>query len=383
MPGKLNLASIHKPDRIRAIDWLRGLSVIFMIECHAMIFLAPANLNAPVYFWLQNINGLVSTAFLFAAGFAGGLVGSRDAGDASARRRRARRTLLRLGQVLVVSLYFHYVCAPIFTQPATLLQVDILLCIAIGVAIVWGIVALGQGRRTLTAIALLTLAGGVMVMTPWAWRFRGSLIATELLNGSTGSMFPLFPWLVYPLMGAAMGVIAAQPTVGRRRLIGSLVILLLISGALCLPAMEPWLWNRLPNEIGVFWLRNAQERIWKLCLLLLILLAMDGFGQSTRFEWTRWLTPLTASAEFFSRHALMAYLVHLSLLFGFLNMQFTRQWHYQSNWPQYTWRVLTVILGTAVVCQLIQFTQMGLKRMIHALKPKPAKENLPAGGISE
>ena len=146
MPRELQGAA-STSHRIKAIDWLRGLSVVFMIECHSLYFLLPSLEKTADWYRLQAINGLVSVAFLFAAGFSSGLVVSRAAGDAVTRRRRSKRTLLRIVEVLALSFYMHLVWYPGITQPWTLLRVEILMCICIGLLMVWGIVTLCRGRH--------------------------------------------------------------------------------------------------------------------------------------------------------------------------------------------------------------------------------------------
>lgn len=374
MPSALKEPSLPS-GRIRAIDWLRGLSVVFMIECHSLIFLAPRFEFTPLWYWIQNINGLVSSAFLFTAGFAGGLVGSRAAKDSAARRRRTKRTFLRLAQVLGMSVYFHFACNPIFAQPTTLLRVDILLCIAMGVLAVWGAVTLCRGNNSVAIALLLSAALVVIVMTPWAWRYRGGVVATELLNGTTGSMFPICPWLLYPLLGAGMGVIGAEPARGRRRLIYAMTALLGVTWALCLPTAGPRFWAHLSTDQDLFWVRNAVERIWKLSFILLSLLVIDwGSVRLAHFPWARLFTPIERGMEYFSRHALVAYLVHLSLLYGFLNIQLTRQWHGKSTWDEYTWRMLLVIAGTAFVCHAIHRARRMIESAIRGAVPTPANQ---------
>src|SRR5437667_125911 len=58
-----------KPGRVVAIDWLRGLAVLVMIQCHAMALLKPELRSGPFYGVLTWIDGLVAPAFILAAGF--------------------------------------------------------------------------------------------------------------------------------------------------------------------------------------------------------------------------------------------------------------------------------------------------------------------------
>ncbi|CAN5566350.1 hypothetical protein BH10PLA1_BH10PLA1_02050 [soil metagenome] len=364
--------------RIRAIDWLRGLSVIFMIECHSLIFLDPRFQVSTLWNCIVSLNGLVCVSFLFSSGFAGGLVGSRSAKDPAARRRRAGRTLFRLAQVLAMSAYFHVIWQPTRTKPATWLQVDILLCIAIGMATVWGAVTLCRGRNKIAFAMLLGASLAVLALTPWAWRYRGGEVMTELLNATTGSMFPLFPWLAFPLLGAAMGVIAADAVLGRRRLFYSLGLVVLLSAVVCVAPIGSRLRNNSATEAGVFWAGNSLERMWKLCLVLFGLLVADSFSLRLAGSiWLRLFTPIERTLAFFSRHALMAYLAHLSLIYGFLNYQFTKQWHQVSMPGQYCWRTLLVLAGTAVICQSLHIATLFVEGTVRRLLASPVAGEFP------
>ena len=64
-----------KPGRIRAIDWLRGLAVLFMIQTHALGLLQPALREGSAFAALQWVDGLVAPAFILAAGAATGCAG--------------------------------------------------------------------------------------------------------------------------------------------------------------------------------------------------------------------------------------------------------------------------------------------------------------------
>src|SRR4051794_26717490 len=143
--------------RFKAIDWLRGLSVLFMIECHCLYFLTPSLERTPAWYELQSINGLVSVAFLFAAGFSTGLVGARAAGDPVTRRRRLKRTLLRIAEIVALATYIHVVNHPVFTQPAWWARIDILMCISLGLVILWAVVTACRGRNGLAATMLFAL----------------------------------------------------------------------------------------------------------------------------------------------------------------------------------------------------------------------------------
>ena len=83
--------------RVQAFDWLRGLAVAVMIQCHAMVLLLPALKEDPLFHWLVRLDGLVAPSFVFSAGFSLALVQVRGA-SGGARGVRVRKTLRRLGE---------------------------------------------------------------------------------------------------------------------------------------------------------------------------------------------------------------------------------------------------------------------------------------------
>src|SRR5258708_23730298 len=187
--------------RFRAIDWLRGLSVLFMIECHSLYFLRPDLERSPFWYALQGINGLVSVAFLFAAGFSIALVVARAAGDPQARRRRSKRSLIRIAEVMALALYINQVSHFLISNPIWLLRPDILTCIVAGLVAVWAVVTACRGRNAMAVTLLIGLWLGVMIATLWASAYRSDGIWVGLLNNPTGAMFPLLPWTGYLLLG--------------------------------------------------------------------------------------------------------------------------------------------------------------------------------------
>src|SRR6185436_14639841 len=56
-------------QRILAVDWLRGLAVLVMIQCHAMVLLLPELRATHTAAVLYRIDGLVAPSFILAAGF--------------------------------------------------------------------------------------------------------------------------------------------------------------------------------------------------------------------------------------------------------------------------------------------------------------------------
>ena len=57
--------------RLGYLDWLRGLTVLVMIEAHAFdAWTRPDRRRASAYGWLMVLGGMAAPAFLFMAGIA-------------------------------------------------------------------------------------------------------------------------------------------------------------------------------------------------------------------------------------------------------------------------------------------------------------------------
>ena len=155
-------------QRIRAFDWLRGLAVLVMIQTHSLVLLKPELRAGDFFARLQWIDGLVAPSFIFAAGFAMALTQVRAAAGGGSRSRRFKRTLRRLGEVLVVATLVNWAWFPIFREPRWLIRIDILHCIGFSLLIALPILALlAPHPRALrwASLALAVLAFGLSPLT--------------------------------------------------------------------------------------------------------------------------------------------------------------------------------------------------------------------------
>src|SRR5438105_13888076 len=106
-----------RPERVRAVDWLRGLAVLVMIQTHSLSLLRPELRQGPFFSRLQWIDGLVAPAFIFAAGFAMALVQCRAAAGGGPRGPRIRKTLRRIGEVVLVATLMQWMWFPLLQEP--------------------------------------------------------------------------------------------------------------------------------------------------------------------------------------------------------------------------------------------------------------------------
>jgi hypothetical protein len=180
-------------------------------------------LLAPVYqrgtwfdLW-QFQRGLTSSLFLLLSGFAFSIAtGRRWASHlrwSGALVKRLRRFALFI--VLGYALHFpvsRFVDLPNVSEPAwrTFLAVDVLQLIGISFVAVQLLVLVTRRPRVFT-VAAIALAAGVVVATPAIWEVDWTrslpLWAAAYLSSATGSFFPVFPWVVFVLLGVGLGQI--------------------------------------------------------------------------------------------------------------------------------------------------------------------------------
>lgn len=309
--------------RVRAFDWLRGLAVLFMIQCHALSLLTP-QLRAGV--WAQRLvwlDGLVAPSFIFSAGFSLALVQVRGAA-AGTRGMRFLKTLRRLAEVLFVATLVNAMWFRIFDQPVWILRMDILQCIGVSLLVALPFMSLLARRPTWLRAASLALALLAFALTPfgeiargrWAWPVQPSNFAP----------FPLLPWAGYVYLGASAGATAATGDLWRvaRWLIG-------------LGALGLALWKGLPHlaslyaPASTYVPSNHGNRLFILAILVLALLALE---YPLAGAWQKSFP--VRFVETFGASSLAGYFFHQWALYaGPRGVSFHSLWGDRSGWGQY------------------------------------------------
>ncbi|MBZ4418623.1 DUF1624 domain-containing protein [Myxococcus sp. RHST-1-4] len=322
-------------DRVRAIDWLRGIAVLFMIQTHALALLTPELRKSLWVGRLLKVDGLVAPAFIFSAGFATALLMVRSAAG-GVLRERVRRNLRRIGEVLAVATLVNWAWFPLLREPVWILRMDILQCVGVCLLIVLPVAAaLASRPRALSAVSfVLALAVfavaplGELVQGPWA----------TLTNKSSFAPFPLLPWLGFAWLGAFSGTVAGAW--GRAGLIRALGVL----GVLGFAGMAAgdFLYSLYPpHRFFVANPSNSAVRFAWVCTVLLGLLWLEG-----RVPVGAAPSRLRRFIEVFGTSSLSAYFFHEMLLFYRIGgvFSFQRFWGDRSGWLQF-WLLLAVLIG--------------------------------------
>ncbi|HZH18398.1 MAG TPA: heparan-alpha-glucosaminide N-acetyltransferase domain-containing protein [Archangium sp.] len=345
-------------DRVRAIDWLRGIAVLFMIQTHALALLTPELRQSPWVGRLLKVDGLVAPAFIFSAGFATALLMVRSAAG-GVLRERVGRNLRRIGEVLAVATLVNWAWFPLLREPVWILRMDILQCVGACLLIVLPVAALLASRPRVLAPVSFVLAMAVFAVAPLGELVQGPW--ATLTHKSSFAPFPLLPWLGFAWLGAFSGTVAGAW--GRAGLARALVLLMALGFAGMLAG--DFLYGLYPpHRFFVANPSNSAVRFAWVCTVLLGLIWLEGrVPAGAKASRTR------RFIEVFGTSSLSAYFFHEMLLFYRIGgvFSFQRFWGDRSGWLGF-WLLLAVLIGlTFLLCIATDRMERGVRPALGAL----------------
>ena len=243
--------------RLRPLDWLRGIAVLVMVECHVFnALLAPAYRGGAWFQFFNWLNGFVAPAFLLVSGAVIGLnLQNRwDKGTGKMWR--------RVGEIFIIA-YLLHLPTPLLWQffgsrgPHLFelwTKMDILQCVAGSLALILLLVPVA---RTPRIHRILCVALGIIATTsavPVArWVASGVEIPKPVLNylWPTGiGIFPLVPWAGFPLLGVMLGPAIFSETSRVRQCLRAVLagIIMLIASRFMVAGLSydaPFVFNRM------------------------------------------------------------------------------------------------------------------------------------------
>jgi len=185
-----------------------------MIEPHVFnTFLLPELKQMGWFGTLSFINGLIAPAFLFVAGFAFQVSSGSKLDDMRKFKFPIWKKLWRIFSVILIGYALHlpYKSLSKIINKSTPEQlqgffaVDVLQCIGVGLLILLAIRLLIRSDK-IYHYTLIVLTLFVMIVSPYFWKMEFTNyfhpIIANYFNRLNGSLFPIFPWINFILVGA-------------------------------------------------------------------------------------------------------------------------------------------------------------------------------------
>ncbi len=299
---------MHSTDRVLALDWLRGLGVLIMLQGHLFNSFARADLHDhPVYILSQFIGGLPAPIFLVLVGAT--LAFRLDRGDREGLlpAARLRSALKRAAFLAAIAFAFRFqLWLFAWGNPWTeIVRVDILNCMALGVAVLSPIALLTPRRRITWGVAAgLAIAALAPVVSALDWSAAPWLIRNYIVPNK--AFFSFFPDASYIAFGISFGALLRTAAPARDRVMQWTACFGL---ALILTAHY---FSNLPFSIypnSDFWLNSPGLIFIRLGIVLV--LAAAGF------VWTAGQQPeLLGFMRRLGTNSLLIYWVHVELVYG-------------------------------------------------------------------
>ena len=200
--------------RYTFIDLLRGWAIILMIEPHVFnTFLLPELKQTGWFIIVTFFNGLIAPAFLFVSGFVFEISSGSKLDDMRKFKLPFWKKLWRIISIILIGYALHlpYKSLSKIINKATPEQlqqfyaVDVLQCIGVGLLVLFALRLIIRSDK-IYHYTLIVLTIVVTAVSPIFWKaeFTNYLhpVFANYFNRLNGSLFPVFPWLNFILVGA-------------------------------------------------------------------------------------------------------------------------------------------------------------------------------------
>ena len=357
IPGTESASAPSAPGRkprLLAIDLVRVLAMVAMIQGHTLDALLQPSYQTSTWYtvWLF-VRGFTAPAFLILSGFSFALVTVRRWDQHVVCSPAFWRRLRRFTFFVLLGYTMHF---PVhrFADLRGLdadgwragLQVDILQTIGVTLIALQLIVLLTRTPRRF-AVVSLALSAAIALGTAWTWAAdwpaRLPVPLAAYLNGATGSLFPLFPWSAYMLLGASLGTLYASsnrlsaPLLARRL---SLLGLTLGAGGLSVLTLHGW--GPVTNAGDNFWHTSAALFATRAGVILLVLGAALYLKELP--------AGATATVRTLAQESLLVYFLHVCLLYGSIwNSGLREHWGSSFDLPHAAAVALLIIASMLIV----------------------------------
>jgi len=207
-------------QRFPFLDWMRGLAVVIMIQCHTFNSFTPLDLReGGPYVLTQFVGGMAAPLFLLMAGMTTAFQMESLERREPSPWRRWLVSLQRAGYILTIAFTFRFTNW-LFSVPhasaTEMTKVDILNCMGVGMAVLAGLAVFPSGARTrLAVLAGVAIAAACPLMTNLPWSGTPALLQEYLVPGPGRGRFPFFPCASYLAFGLALGTMVKRAAAER------------------------------------------------------------------------------------------------------------------------------------------------------------------------
>ena len=303
------------------LDWLRGLAILIMIQCHTFNSLTRVDLrDGGAYILSQFIGGMAAPLFLFMAGMTTAFQMESLANREPDPWRRWLAALKRGAYILAIAFSFRFTNW-LFSVPRATLQeitkVDILNCMGVALILlaVFAIFPSTQ-RARLSAAAALLIALATPVIANLDWSAVPPLLQDYLAPSPRSGRFPLFPCAAYLAFGLAAGTIARRAAADR---IDRLMQWSFLVGFGAIFTGQYF--SNVPYSIypkSSFWTDSPALVIIRTGIALLLMSGAYLWTEHAAGEGWSWIKTL-------GKNSLMVYWVHVMIVYGAVIRPIKRQ----------------------------------------------------------
>jgi uncharacterized membrane protein len=312
----VNQAVRPATPRIDAIDWLRGLAVVFMMEWHAFdSWLAPWTRTRPSFWYIALMAGLPSRMFLLLVGvsaairFEGQL--ARGVAASAMRRQTAKRGL----EIVALGYLFRlqeYTLAGFQGGWRSLFKVDVLNAIGFSLLLIAAVATPRRGRPqyagALVGAALFLGLGPLLGARPFGPAALAPL--TSYIGGARPmAAFPIFPWGAWGLLGVVLGHLWIRQSAARGQ--ARVFLLTGLLGVLCTAAVN------LVRAINPHVIRYSSALTQNMGPgAFFYRLGLIGALAAVAWLVTWWTGDRFSVMKQFGRTSLFVYWIHVNLCYG-------------------------------------------------------------------
>lgn len=324
-------------QRLRYIDWMRGLACLFMFQTHCYdSWLSPEARRSSFMAWSQLGGTLPAPLFLFLAGISFALVTSRLRSKGIAAGEIARTTIRRGAEIFALGLLFRvqeFLLGWRWAPWTDLLRVDVLNIIGLSMVLMgvfcYVIAPRGQSlieanpstaRGNLAGIgvsALVALAIALATPPLWTthrprglpWYVESYINGVHIFDKPQTYLFPLFPWAAFAFAGLAAGFFLMGDWARRNE--AKAVFSLGASGAtLVMLGFRLDAWPRQFYAVYDFWHSSPEFFFIRTGVVLLIVMLSYAWCRWGAGEWG--FSPLLQMGT----TSLLVYWVHIEFVYG-------------------------------------------------------------------